>query len=393
MMAACAGRITMPQKKILIIDADVASRNFIARRLQEQSFDILQAGSGKEGLISTWRDRPDLVIADPALADIKGEEIASKLRNDTRTAKLPLVALSSDPAVARSKSCLDAGFNDYILKSGDAVSQLNDTISRIFGFSGDEMRKGGVMIVFLSAKGGTGTSSICANMAMSISQKEPDARLAVVDLVLPIGSIASIVGYTGQQNIVTIADLPVSETTPAFFRKNLPEIKNWHFNLLAGSPDPELSNQLKVGRIWDIIKSLKESYDYVLVDIGRSLSRITLPLIQYADLTTLMVSTDASTISLTKTLWGYLANKGVKPESVYAILNRAIGLEGLSKANAEEMLGITINATIPYLGTNFAFANSHHQPFTIKFPNDTAAIIFQETAKAMAEQAQKMRVK
>jgi MinD-like ATPase involved in chromosome partitioning or flagellar assembly len=383
----------MPQKKILIIDADVASRNFIARRLQEQNFDILQAGSGKEGLIYTWRDRPDLVIADPALADIKGEEIASKLRNDARTAKLPLVALSSDQAASRSKTCLDAGFNDYILKSGDAVSQLNDAIGRIFGFSGDEMRKGGVMIVFLSAKGGTGTSSICANMAMSISQKEPDARLAVVDLVLPIGSIASIVGYAGQQNIVTIADLPVSETTPAFFRKNLPEIKNWNFNLVAGSPDPELSNQLKVGRIWDIIKSLKESYDYVLVDIGRSLSRITLPLIQYADLTTLLVSTDASAIPLTKTLWDYLANKGVKPEAVYTILNRAIGLEGLSKANAEEMLGITINATIPYLGTNFAFANSHHQPFTIKFPNDTAAIIFQEAAKEMAAQAQKMRIK
>jgi len=383
----------MPQKKILIIDADVASRNFIARRLQEQNFDVLQAGSGKEGLIYTWRDRPDLVIADPTLADLKGEEIASKLRNDSRTAKLPLVALSSDHAVTRSKTCLDAGFNDYILKSGDAVSQLNDAISRIFGFSGDEMSRGGVMIVFLSAKGGTGTSSICANMAMSISQKEPDARLAVVDLVLPIGSIAPIVGYTEQQNIVTIADLPASETTPAFFRKNLPEIKNWHFNLLAGSPDPELSNQLKVGRIWDIIKSLKESYDYVLVDIGRSLSRITLPLIQYADLTTLLISTDASTISLTKTLWDYLASKGIKPESVYTILNRAIGLEGLSKANAEEILGITINATIPYLGTNFAFANSHHQPFTIKFPNDTTAIIFQETAKEMAARAQKLRVK
>lgn len=383
----------MPQKKILIIDADVASRNFIARRLQEQNFDVLQAGSGKEGLIYTWRDRPDLVIADPTLADLKGEEIASKLRNDSRTAKLPLVALSSDHAVTRSKTCLDAGFNDYILKSGDAVSQLNDAISRIFGFSGDEMRRGGVMIVFLSAKGGTGTSSICANMAMNISQKEPDARLAVVDLVLPIGSIAPIVGYTEQQNIVTIADLPASETTPAFFRKNLPEIKNWHFNLLAGSPDPELSNQLKVGRIWDIIKSLKESYDYVLVDIGRSLSRITLPLIQYADLTTLLISTDASTISLTKTLWDYLASKGIKPESVYTILNRAIGLEGLSKANAEEILGITINATIPYLGTNFAFANSHHQPFTIKFPNDTTAIIFQETAKEMAARAQKLRVK
>jgi DNA-binding response OmpR family regulator len=58
---------------------------------------VLQAGSGREGLIYIWRDRPDLVIADPALADLKGEEIAVKLRNDIRFANLPLIALSSDP--------------------------------------------------------------------------------------------------------------------------------------------------------------------------------------------------------------------------------------------------------------------------------------------------------
>ncbi|MDP1545048.1 MAG: response regulator [Anaerolineales bacterium] len=381
----------MPQKKILVIDADVASRNFIARRLQEQHFDVLQTGSGKEGLIFTWRDHPDLVIVDPTLADLKGEEIAAKLRNDTRTANLPLIALSSDPATVRSRSCLEAGFNDYILKSGDAVSLLNDAISRLFGFSGEVMKQGGLTIIFLSAKGGTGTSSVCANLAMNIAHQQPDARLAVVDMVLPVGSIASIVGYEGSQNIVTMAGLLPSVVTPEFLRDKLPEIKNWHFSLLAGSPDPELSNQLNVERVWDIIKVLKESYDYVLVDVGRSLSRITLPLIQHADLTALLISTDASTISLTKTLWDYLAKKGVKPASVFAILNRAMGLEGLSKAEAESILGIDINVTIPYLGTNFAFANSHHLPFTIKFPNDTASIILQETAKEIAVLAHKAR--
>lgn len=180
----------MPQKKILVIDSDVASRNFIARRLQEQHYDVLQAGSGKEGLIYTWRDRPDLIIADPALADLKGEKIAVKLRNDTRSANLPLIALSSDPAVTRSKTCLEAGFNDYIVKSGEALPRLSDSIGRMFGFSNASMKQGGLMIVFLSAKGGTGTSSICANMAMNIARNEPNAHLAVVDLVLPIGSIA-----------------------------------------------------------------------------------------------------------------------------------------------------------------------------------------------------------
>jgi pilus assembly protein CpaE len=380
----------MSQKKILIVDADAASRNF-ARILLEKSYEIIQTDSGRQGLALAWRDSPDLIIVDPLLGDIRGEDFAAKLRGDFRTAATPLIAFSSDPSIERSKTCLEAGFTEYIVKSGQSISLLLDVINRLFGLAGQEMKQGGLLMVFLSAKGGTGTSSLCANLAMNISQQQPDARLVVADLVLPIGSIAQIVGYEGSQNIVTIADMSPAQTTPEFFRRQLPEMKVWNFNLMAGSPDPELSNQLNVGRIWDIIKTLKASYDYVLVDIGRSLSRITLPLIQQADLVVLLISTDISTISLSKILWDYLQSKGVHPGSVYAILNRAAGLEGLSKADAEKLLGITINATFPHFGTNFAFANSQHQPFTLKFQNDTVTIIFHETARDMTAMARKLR--
>ncbi|MCL4268869.1 MAG: response regulator, partial [Anaerolineales bacterium] len=286
----------MPKKRILIVDADVASRNFIARKLYDANYDVIQAGSGKEGLICSWRDRPDLIVVDPTIADLSGEEFASKLRNDVRTAQIPLIALSSDPNITRSKSCLEAGFTEYIIKSGQAVPLLNDALARLLGLSEEVMKKGGLSMVFLSAKGGTGTSSMCANIAMNIAENLPEARMVVVDLVLPIGSIAPIVGYDGVQNIVSIADMPANETTPDFFRRHLPEMKIWRFHLLAGSPDPERSNQLNVGRIWDIVTALKSSYDFVLIDIGRSLSKITLPLILHADLVTLLVSTDISTI-------------------------------------------------------------------------------------------------
>lgn len=101
----------MPKKTILIVDSDVASRNFIARKLYDANYDVMQAGSGKEGLICSWRDRPDLIIVDPIVADLSGEEFASKLRNDARTAQIPLIALSSDPKGTRSAACLEAGFN------------------------------------------------------------------------------------------------------------------------------------------------------------------------------------------------------------------------------------------------------------------------------------------
>lgn len=381
----------MPNKKILIVDADVASRNFIARNLMDQKYEVIQAGSGKEGLIYAWRDRPDLAIIDPTIEDLKGEEIAAKLRQDVRTATIPLIALSGDSSVLRIKSCIDAGFNEYITKSGQAVNMLNETIYRLLGGGSGIVKEGGLLMVFLSAKGGTGTSSMCANIAMNIAQFQPEARVVVLDLILPIGSIAPIVGYEGAQNIVTITDMNPAETTPEFFREKLPEMKKWRFNLLAGSPDPESSNLIQVGRIWEIVKALKAAYDYVLIDLGRSLSKISLPLIQNADLIVLIVSTDISTVSLTKTLWQYLKNKGVDADSMYIILNRAVGLEGLTKPETEKMIELPIQVTMPYLSSNMAFANTHHEPFIIKFPKDTASMIFQDSAKEMSALARKLR--
>ncbi|MCC6261133.1 MAG: response regulator [Anaerolineales bacterium] len=381
----------MPEKNILIVDADVASRNFIARNLVAQKYQVLQAGSGKEGLISAWRDRPDLIIIDPTLPDLKGEEISAKLRQDARTKDIPLIALSGDPSVLRIKSCLDAGFNEYITKSGQAVATLNETVNRLLGITAATAREGGLLIVFASAKGGAGTSSLCANIAMNISQTQPEAKVALVDLVLPMGSIAPLVGYLGQQNIVTVADIPPLEMKPDYFETELPEIPLWKFNLLAGSPDPESGNRLNVARIWDIVAGIKSAFDYVLVDLGRSLSKISLPLLQHADLIALIVSTDLSAVHSAKILLDYLKNKGVRENAIFTILNRAVGLEGASKPDAEKILEMPIKATIPYLSGNFALANNQRQPYSLKFPKETAAFIFAETAREITALAYKMR--
>jgi pilus assembly protein CpaE len=381
----------MAGNKILIIDADAASRNFVAAALQKEGHHILQAASGKEGLIVAWRDRPEVIVTDPVTADLKGEELATRLRSDPRTAKTPLIGLSSDPQPARGRSCLDAGFNDYLVKTAQAVPALIDSIARLLGNVSASVKEGGLLIVFLSAKGGTGTSSLCANIAMNIAYNQPEARVVVADMVLPIGSIAEIVGYQSDLNLVTIADLSAAETPVEFFRDNLTRIETWRFHLLAGSPDPEHGNQLNVGRIGDIVSSLKNAYDFVLLDLGRSLSPISLPLIEHADLIVMVVGTDLSNVTLTKIVWDYLKSKGVRASSVFTILNRAVGLEGLTRAEAEKIIGVGINTALPYLGGNVALANNQHQPISSKFPNDTASIVLKETAQQMVTLARRLR--
>jgi pilus assembly protein CpaE len=217
--------------------------------------------------------------------------------------------------------------------------------------------------------------------------------VVVVDLFLPIGSIAQIVGYEGEQNLVAVADLPARDLNAEYFIKNLPEPELWKFHLLAGSYNPHQAGNLRVERIGPIVDLLRASFDFVILDLGRSLSRISLPLIQQADLIPLIVSTDLSTVRLTKTVWDYLSEQGVDVQNVYGILNRAVGLEGLTKAEAEQIIGFPIKTTLPYMGSNFALANNLNQPIIVKYPKDTAAIVFKNTAEEMVKLARQLRAR
>ena len=381
----------MPGSKILIIDSDQNSGSYLASTLQKKGYQTLQAGSGREGLIVAWRDRPALIIADPVMADLPGEELAVRLRSDPRTSVVPLIALSSDMQPTRQLACLEAGFTRYLVKSPVALNGLIDVVAEEMPSARKVRRTGGLVMAFLSAKGGTGTSSVCANVAMNLGKAEPKARVAVADLVLPIGSIAGIVGYDGSQNLVTVADLSPSEATPELLPKYLSKPDVWHFSLLPGSPDPERGNQLRVDRIPDLISALKASHDYVLIDLGRSLSRISLPVIEKADLIVMILSADMSTVALSKTVVEFLQARGVQTGSIYLVLNRAVGLEGMTKAEIETMLGLSIQTAIPYLGGNLSLANNQHQPYVVKYARDTTSIILKEAAEQMAAAARLRR--
>lgn len=381
----------MPEKFILIVDADNASRNYLMRMVKEQRYVGISTGSGKEGLIIIWRDRPDLIVFDPSLQDISPEEFLLKLRRDLRSANKPILALSSNPDLGLKDACLQAGCNEYMLKSGEAVAALPEVVARLLGIKQESVKEGGYLIVFLSAKGGTGTSSLCANYAMAIHNNKPEANVVVVDLVLPIGSIAPIVGYEGEVNLVSVTELPSTETTGRYFQTNLPEMELWQFQLLASAPDPERANDLQVARIPEIIQMLQKTYDYVVVDLGRSLSRISLHIIQKADLLVLIMSTGQSTITLTKKILDYLHAQGIESQNIFVILNRAVGLEGLTKTEAEKIIELPIKTALPYMGSNFALANNLNQPIIVKYPGDTTAIVFKETANNMINIASNLR--
>jgi pilus assembly protein CpaE len=384
----------MEATTVLLIDADEANRNFLAQLLQKKNYVIKHASTGDAGIRMVDDAAPNIIIFDTKLPDMNAMELIARLQLNQSIADIPCVVLSSHSDPDEMRECLQAGCSEYYVKSGMVMMTLADAIPRLL-VEGRRLRKKrekGFLFTFLSAKGGTGTSSLCANIGMNMASHLTQSTVAVADLVLPMGSIAPLVGIPDSEfNLVSLADKAENDITSEFLGQHLIIPAHWQFHLLPGAPDPESSINLQVGHIPKIVNSLRLSYDYVLVDLGRSLSRISLPIIQAADLVVLVLSTDLSTVNHTKKLWHYLKGQGISRERVFPILNRAIGLEGLTKTEAEKILELDIKLMMPYMMGNFTLANNQNTPVSVKFPTDTATMIFKQAAVEMSQKVVKLQ--
>lgn len=381
----------MPERiKALIIDEDETSRNLLVSLLNKRGYTVLFSPTGHDALQKVHDNPPNIIICDTNLSDLGIPELIGKLESLTLTAFIPIVAISGRSDANEMERCLKAGCVEYYGKSGLNLIALVEAMPRIIqtaSVKGNINANDGLLTVFLSAKGGSGTSSLCANIGACLAKNMAPSKVALADLVLPMGSIASIVGYEGSFDIVDVADLPAQEVNSNYLIKNLIVQPTWSFYLLPGSPDPERAGNLNIKQIPDIVNSLIKAFDHTLIDFGRALSKISIPIIQKADIVVIVMGTDLSSVRLTKKLCQFLQSQEIEQEHMFLILNRAVGLEGVSKIEAEKIIGLPIRMTVPYMMSNFTLANNQNIPVPVKYPTDTVTIMLNQATTEISSLA------
>ena len=115
---------------ILIVDADAGARTELAHLLEEEGYDVVQAGSGEAGLKVARENPPALVVLEVPLGDRSGYEVCRVLRAELGE-ELPVLFLSG----ARTESYdRVAGFlvgaDDYVVKPF-AVDELLARVRRL----------------------------------------------------------------------------------------------------------------------------------------------------------------------------------------------------------------------------------------------------------------------
>jgi DNA-binding response OmpR family regulator len=83
-----------PGRKLLAIDDSLMLLSFVQEVLIEANYDVTTAATGEEGLRAAKKNKPDLILLDFVLPDIKGDEVCRRLLEDPETADIPVVYMS-----------------------------------------------------------------------------------------------------------------------------------------------------------------------------------------------------------------------------------------------------------------------------------------------------------
>jgi CheY-like chemotaxis protein len=114
----------MSKGRILIIEDNMDNHELIRFFLERDGYDTFLAMTGPEGLQAAIKQVPDLVLVDLALPIMDGLDVTRKIRENERTAKLPIVAVTARTMPIDRMRAIEAGCDEYIAKPIDFTALL-----------------------------------------------------------------------------------------------------------------------------------------------------------------------------------------------------------------------------------------------------------------------------
>jgi two-component system cell cycle response regulator DivK len=99
--------------KILIVDDDRTTVKLLQTLLEMDGFEVLMAARGQTAIELARENRPDIILVDYHLADMKGSELVSRFRSESAFAELPIVMASG---LDMEEAARQAGANAFLIK-------------------------------------------------------------------------------------------------------------------------------------------------------------------------------------------------------------------------------------------------------------------------------------
>jgi len=108
--------VTNMTKKVLIVDDNRDLRRILAKFLQSRGYETSEAASGREAIDAAIANKPNLILLDLNLSDMKGTDAVQAIRKHPRTAHVPIIGCSAYSETEFREEALRAGMVYYLQK-------------------------------------------------------------------------------------------------------------------------------------------------------------------------------------------------------------------------------------------------------------------------------------
>jgi DNA-binding response OmpR family regulator len=117
------------KKKILIVDDERDIVRALTIRLEASGYQVISAYDGAQGVFLAHKEKPDLILLDIRMPSGDGFSVAEKLKQTSRTTRIPILFLTGSPEREAEEKALALGARFYIKKPYDP-EELLDAVKR-----------------------------------------------------------------------------------------------------------------------------------------------------------------------------------------------------------------------------------------------------------------------
>lgn len=121
--------------KVLIIDDDANITEIWKIVLKQNGFEVLNATNGRSGIDQAKTQKPDFILIDQIMPDMKGNDVLKTLKEDPTTNMIPMAMASNYSDTQLMQEAIQQGALDYILKYQieplDLISKIKNLLQEV----------------------------------------------------------------------------------------------------------------------------------------------------------------------------------------------------------------------------------------------------------------------
>jgi pilus assembly protein CpaE len=227
------------------------------------------------------------------------------------------------------------------------------------------------VVTVFSPKGGVGKTTVAVNLALALTDKGA-RKVCLVDLDLAFGDVAitmqlfpthTIEQAVGSEDAI---DLPMLEGLLTRHQDSL--------MLLAAPPHPDVRERVTPVLVSKILRTLREGFDYVVVDTAPSFDDQTLTALDETDECVIVATLDVPTLKNVKVALETLEALDIARGHRHLLLNRADDAVGISTGKVESILGMEIAAQMA-TSIEIAAATNAGNPIVAEKPHHQSSTV------------------